>query len=234
MNPVLVIGGSRGTGLLIAQRLHRQGTPVRVLARDPARVLTLLPSTMEVVGGDLTREATLPPALDGASHLVFTAGCRSGRPVGEARIRATEYEGVRKTLEAARQTGFSGRFLYMTASGVTTRSLAATLLNLYKGNTLVWRRRAEEAIRGSGVAYTIIRAGVLLNRRGGERAIRLTQEALPLSPRYRIAREDVAEAFVAALNHARTARTTFEIVWDSGARSESWSALMDRLQPDPT
>lgn len=232
MNPVLVIGGTRGTGLLVAQRLHRQGTPVRVLARDPARAIGLLPSTVEVVGGDLTREATLQPALDGARHVVFTAGCRSGRPVGEAEIRATEYEGVRQTLEAARQTGFSGRFLYMTASGVATRSLAATLLNLYKGNTLVWRRRAEEAIRASGVAYTIIRAGVLLNRRGGKRAIRLTQEALPLSPRYRIAREDVAEAFVAALNHVRTARTTFEIAWDSGTRGESWSALMDRLQPD--
>ena len=42
--PFLVIGGTRGTGLLIARLLHRQGIRVRVLARDRERALPhLLP-----------------------------------------------------------------------------------------------------------------------------------------------------------------------------------------------
>jgi uncharacterized protein YbjT (DUF2867 family) len=231
--PILVIGGTRGTGQLIAQRLRGLGAPVRVLARDPGHALQGFPAPVEVVRGDLTEPATLLPALTGASHLVFTAGCRSGRPAGQARIRATEYQGVLNTLDAMRRTGFAGRFLYMTASGVARRSLAAVLLNLYKGNTLVWRLQAETAIRASGVAYTIIRAGVLLNRPGGKHGIQLTQAALPLSIRYRIARADVAEAFVAALDHPRTVRTTFEIAWGPENRGKPWPALLDQLAPDP-
>jgi uncharacterized protein YbjT (DUF2867 family) len=231
-HPVLVIGGTRGTGLLIARQLSQQGRPVQVLARNPVHAAKLLGPMIHIVPGDITREGTLPPALRSVGHVVFTAGCRSGRPVGEAQIIATEYRGVLNTLAAAQRTGFAGRFLYMTASGTMRRSLAAIALNLYKGNTLIWRRRAEAAIRASDLDYTIIRAGVLLNRPGGQRAIRLTQEALPLSPRYRIARADVAEAFVAALDHPKTKRTTFEIVWGPGTRREAWSGLFQGLIPD--
>lgn len=55
--------------------------------------------------------ATLPPAISGAAHIIFTAGCRSGRPVSEAQIRRTEYEGVQHTLTAATRVGFGGRLL---------------------------------------------------------------------------------------------------------------------------
>lgn len=228
---VLVIGATRGTGLLIAQRLQERDAQVRVLARDPARARLLLGSDVEIVAGDLTKEATLPPALRGAQDIIFTAGCRSGRPVRERKIKATEYQGVVNTLAAARRAGSAGRFMYMTASGVTSRSFWTFALNVYKGNTLVWRRRAEDAIRASGLAYTIIRAAMLTNRAGGTRAVRVTQAPLPLSPRHRISRADVADVFVAALSHPRAARATFEVEWGSGRR-EPLSALLDELAPD--
>ena len=229
---VLVIGGTRGTGLLIASQLGRDRVPVRVLARDPGRAARLLGPGVEVVPGDLTKASTLPPAMTGVTHVVFTAGCRSGHPVREATVRATEYEGVLSTIAAARSSGFAGRFLYMTSSGVGSRSLATILLNLYKGNSLLWRRRAEDAIRGSGLAYTIIRAGFLLNRPGGKHPIEVTQRALPLSLRYRIARADVANVFVTALDHPRAVRATFEVVWARSGRWEPCAVQMDRLTPD--
>lgn len=207
---VLVIGGTRGTGYLTAQRLERQGVAVRVLARDPTRARVRLGPASEVVVGDITRGETLPPAIAGATHLIFTAGCRSGRPATEAQIRSTEFGGVVNT----------------------TRSIAAVALNKYKGNTLVWRRRAEVEIRRSVADYTIIRAGVLLNQPGGQRAIVVTQDPLPLSIRYRIARADVAEAFVAALDHPGASQTTFEVVWGKGPRSETWPGLLAGLKPD--
>jgi uncharacterized protein YbjT (DUF2867 family) len=95
----------------------------------------------------------------------------------------------------------------------------------------VWRRRAEDAIRASGVDYTIVRTGMLLNRPKGQRAIRLTQEALPLSFRYRIARADVAEVFVAGLGEPRASRSTFEVVWDRQP-VEDWRALLKGLKSD--
>ena len=229
---ILVIGGTRGTGLLIAQLLDRQGVAVRVLARDQARAAARLGPRVDVVAGDITREETLPPVMKDASHIVFTAGCRSGRPVSEAQTISTEYHGVLNTLAAARTAGFAGRFLYMTSSGVTTRSFWTVFLNLYKGNTLAWRRRAEDEIRASALDYTIIRTGMLLNRSGGQRVVEVTQEALPLSLRHRIARADVAEAFVASLDHPRATRATFEVVWGLGNRREAWSVLLERLKPD--
>jgi uncharacterized protein YbjT (DUF2867 family) len=227
--PIVLIGGTRGTGLLIAHRLVAKGEAVTVLARDVPAAQLRLARSVQVIYGDLTRPETLPLILAGASHIIVTAGCRSGRPVDEGTVRAVEYDGVGHALAAARQTGFTGRFLYMNPSGVNSRSFWTRALNLYKGNTLIWRARAEAAIRESGIDYTIIRVGFLLNSRGGRHALRITTESLPLSPRLRIARADVAEVFVAALDHPRTTRATFDVVWGSGGRRESCSELLDRL-----
>jgi uncharacterized protein YbjT (DUF2867 family) len=230
--PVLVIGGTRATGLLIARLLIQRGVKVRVLARDPTRAANQLGPDVEMVRGDITREATLPPALEGVRHIIFTAGRRSGRPVMAAQIKRTEYGGVLNTLAAARNTGFTGRFLYMTASGVARSSFWSIALNIYKGNTLKWRRRAEAAIRASGLPYTIIRTGMLTNRPGGIREIDVTQDPLPLSPRYRISRADVAAVFVAALEYPQTERATFEIVWGKGPASRRWRDLLAHIQSD--
>lgn len=137
------------------------------------------------------------------------------------------------TLAAARDQKFGGRFLYMNSIGVTTPSPAARLLNFLKRNTLIWRRRAEEKIRASGLDYTIIRVGFLTAAQSGQRAVKVSQGAgLPLAPRHRIARADVAEAFVAAMQHPRASRATFEIVWAKGQGGEDWDARLSRLQPD--
>ena len=137
------------------------------------------------------------------------------------------------TLAAAREAGFQGRFVYLNSIGIAKPSPAATLINLLKRNTLVWRRRVEDKIRTSGLDYTIIRVGFLLDRPGGERVIVVGQDALPLRFGHRITRADVAEAFVEALQHPRTSRATFEIVWGKGPRKQDWNSLLDRLKPDP-
>lgn len=232
--PILVIGGTRGTGLLIVRLLCRQGRRVRVLARDRERALTLFDSTAQIVEGDITNPMTLGPAIQGSRHIIFTAGCRSGYPVRESQVKAVEDEGVLNTLAAVRQNQFEGRFLYMNSSGLTTPSFFATCLNLWKGNTLAWRCRAEEEIRRSGLDYTIIRAGVLLNRPGGQHQIEVTQKTLPLAFRYRIARADVAEVFVAALGHPRTSRATFEVIWGRPGQPDAWPSLLNRVAPDET
>ena len=230
--PILVVGGTRGTGLIIVRLLRSRGCGVRVLARNPDRARQSLDPSVEVVAGDITRPETLARTIDGASDIIFTAGVRSGRPASESRVKATEYDGVVHTLTAARHAGFSGRFLYMTSSGVGTHSFATFALNLYKGNTLRWRANAEDRIRSSGLDYTIVRTGVLVNGPAGRRAVVVTQEPLPLSFRHWIARADVAEAFVAALHHPRASRATFEVVWGKGRGREAWPPLLDRLVPD--
>jgi uncharacterized protein YbjT (DUF2867 family) len=230
-DPVLLIGGTRGTGLLIAHLLVKQGVPVRVLARDPLAAARRLGPRPEILLGDVTQPDTLRPAVAAARHIIFTAGCRSGRPVRESRVRRVEYEGVVNTLDAARRAGFAGRFLYMTASGVGQRSFWTMALNIYKGNTLAWRGRAESAIRASGLGYTIVRTGMLTNAAAGQRDIVVTQRPLPLSPRHRISRADVAEVFVAAMANPNTTGVTFEIAWGDSA-GVPWLDRLDRLARD--
>jgi uncharacterized protein YbjT (DUF2867 family) len=229
---ILVIGGTRGTGRLIAELLHRRGYGVQALARNPGGVSARLDPRIEVVVGDITRPETLPHAASGADHIIFTAGVRSGRLARERLVKATDYHGALNALTAAKNAGLRGRFMYMNSIGIDTPSWAASLLNFVKGNTLHWRRRVEEAIRASALDYTIIRAGFLLNARGGQRAVTVSQQALPLLWRYRIARADVAEAFVEAIAHPRASRATFEIAWGKGPRRDAWSTLYDRLKQD--
>lgn len=230
--PVVVIGGSRGTGRLIAERFHQQGRHVRVMTRDPDRLRPEFDPAIALVTGDLTQPGSLDAALGGAGDIVFTAGVPSGRYAPESLVRATDHDGVLHTLAAARRAGFGGRFVYLNSIGVAVPSFAAWALNLLKRNTLVWRRKVEPEIRASGIAYTIIRVGFLTNAPGGHRAIRVGQDALSLAPRHRIARADVAEVFATALTHPRAAGATFEIVWEQGPPRESVAAALDRLRPD--
>src|SRR5712692_681756 len=149
VNPrVLVIGATQGTGYQIATRLLQEGYRVRALARNEAKAKRALSSPVDVVVGDITRAGTLPDAIKDVDHVIFTAGVTQ-RPVGERLIIATEYEGVKNAITAARNTGFNGRFLYMTSLGVTKSSLAAIFLNLIKRNTLKWRDRKSTRLNSS-------------------------------------------------------------------------------------
>jgi uncharacterized protein YbjT (DUF2867 family) len=228
---VLVIGATQGTGLHIVRRLLRDGYAVRVLAREPARAKVVLSSEVEIVRGDVTQANTLAAAMPGVDHVVLTAGV-THRPAGERLVRATVYDGTMHTLEAARNAGLPGQFLYMSALGTTPGSWLGFLLNRIKGNALKWRRQAAEEIRASGLPYTIIRAGILTNAPAGQRAIEISQNEYPMAPRYRVSRADVAEVFVQALRHPRTRNTSFDVVSTPGQPSRDWTALFAGLVPD--
>ncbi len=231
---ILVIGGTRSTGLHAAHALQREGARVRVLGRDPAAALERVGRLAEIVPGDITKSETLLPAFDGVSHVIVTAGVRTGRFARQSVVRATEFEGILNTIAAARAHNFQGRFVYMTSIGVTRKSVFALGLNAWKGNTILWRRRAEDAIRSSGFDYTIVRAAFLLNRPANRRAVCIRQLELPLTLHECIARADVAEALVAAVQHPDASRATFELKWDRGPRQQaSWTELLNGLKPDP-
>jgi uncharacterized protein YbjT (DUF2867 family) len=229
---VLVVGGTKGTGALIAKRLAADGRQVRVMARDPAAARGRLGHEIEIVRGDLTNPETIPQAVSGADAIVFTAGVPSGRPAPAVLVKATDYDGARHTLAAAQAAGMRGRFVYLNSLGVTVPSLSATLLNLLKRDAFTWRRRLEADIRRSGIDYAIIRVGFLTDGPGGRRAIRVTQTPLPLTPWHTIPRADAAEIFATAVDHPKAARATFDIVSGNGPRRGGAAELLDTLVQD--
>lgn len=228
---VLVVGATQGTGSEIVRLLLRDHYRVRVLARDEAKAREKFGETVEIVVGDITKPSTLASAMKDLEHIIFTAGVTK-RPASEQLVKTTEYDGVLNTLAAAGNEGFNGRFLYMSAIGTTKPSLLGFLLNLVKGNTLLWRKRAEDAVRQSGLDYTIIHAGVLTDDPPGQKAIVLSRRERRMFLKYRISRADVAEVFVQALRHPSTRNMSFDAVWaigDSRAVSNNWDALFARL-----
>ena len=75
MERVLVIGGTRGTGLLIVRRLLEEGYRVRVLARNGAQAREKLGPSVEVVEGDITKPETLTGVWgEGVDHIVEVGG----------------------------------------------------------------------------------------------------------------------------------------------------------------
>lgn len=228
---VLVIGATQGTGCHVVQRLLRDGWAVRVLARNQAKARDRFGGAVQIVAGDITRPESLPAAVRGVDHLVLTAGV-TRRPAAEALVKATEYDGTRNVLAAAREAGLAGRFMYMGAIGTTRGSVGSFALNLVKGNTLRWRRRAEDEIRGSGLDYTIVHAGILRDAPPGLHPVRIGQREYAMWPWHRVGRQDVAEVFVQALPRPQTRNTTFDAVWGRGSAPTRWDSAFAGLVPD--
>ena len=115
---VLVMGGTQGTGYHIARRLLGDGYRVRVLAQNEAKARVRFGDTVEIMVGDVTQPATLPPALTGVDHVIVTVGVTK-RPASERLVKAVEYDSTLNVLAAARDAGLAGRFMYMSAIGTT-------------------------------------------------------------------------------------------------------------------
>jgi uncharacterized protein YbjT (DUF2867 family) len=214
--PVLVIGATRGTGLIIATRLLEHGTPVRIVARNLVKARAAFGSNAEIIKADLSApNGEFQRAFHDVEHIIFTAAVPPG-PATEDQIRAVDYGGVVATLRAATASGFKGRFLYMTTIGTTRKSFAGYLLGVMKKGVMRWRREAEEAIRTSDLRWTIIRAGVLTNDGAGLRAVELVKGDIPLRARYKIGRADVADVFLEAMRSRSTERKEFSVIWAKG------------------
>ena len=69
----------------------------------------------------------------------------------------------------------------------------------------------------------VVEAGVLLNSPGGEHQIQVTQQPLPLAWRYHIARADVADVFLAALENEEATGTTLKIWGRATAGAIEWA-----------
>jgi uncharacterized protein YbjT (DUF2867 family) len=114
------------------------------------------------------------------------------------------------------------------------RSSALTwLLNRVKGNTLRWRRQVEALVRESGLDYTIVRAGILLNAPSGTHPLEVTQGDRKLTFGTRVARSDVADLFVALIRAERPRRSTVEVIWGRHDSPMAWRTAIGALIDDP-
>lgn len=223
---VLVAGATGGVGKAVVQQLVTQGIPVRALVRDGVKAAGLLPAQgVEIVEGDVYKFSTLPGALAGCTAVISATGPTDRlNPLGPFQV---DCEGNRNLVAAAQQQGVS-KFVLVTSIGVDDPLFP---LNVLWG-VLFWKKQGEVGLQRSGLDYTILRPGGLLNEpRRGQKVggvIVGGPDAFGLPPRRRpgsILRTQVAEACVAALVEPAASGKVVELIAESNAPNRPYTEL---------
>jgi uncharacterized protein YbjT (DUF2867 family) len=144
-NGILVIGGTGALGAPVVRRLVEDGWRVRLLVRGEASARLLFGDAVEYVRGDVRDDASVARALEGCAgvHVSLNAG---SDPVG---LEEVEHRGTARIAAEAARLGV-GRLTYLSGMYVSSEFAAHAPAERAK-----WR--AEEAIRSSGVGYTIFK-----------------------------------------------------------------------------
>jgi NADH dehydrogenase len=141
---ILVLGGTGMLGQPVVRRLNADGFQVRVLSRSPDRARALLGDGYEVVGGNVDDPSSLEAALCGC------AGVHVNLPDVDPDL---ECRGTAQVARVAARAGV-GRLTYVSGMTVSEENAWFPMVRA--------KLQAEEAIRQSGVPYSIFRLGFVM------------------------------------------------------------------------
>lgn len=196
---VFVTGGTGFVGREILKQLTETGHTAICLVRPGSEQKVAILKGVEIQRGDATKPETLEGALRGCDAVIHLVGIIREFPSKAITFRRLHFEATRIMVEAAKAQGVK-RYLQMSANG--TRENAH--IPYYQTK---WQ--AEEAVRNSGLAWTIFRPSIIFGPKG--EFINLLADMIhkyPVVPvigngRSRIslvAVEEVAKSFVLALD----------------------------------
>lgn len=197
---ILVIGANGQIGRILCRRLVEAGDHVRALLRHQEQFPALRACGAEPVGGDL--EDTFEDALEGCDAVVFTAG--SGGKTGGDKTLLVDLWGAVRAMRACETRGVR-RFVMVSALRAHDPDTGPAAIRHY----LVAKHVADEYLMRSGLDYTILRPGRLLDEPGTGRV------TLTLSGPREVAdipRADVAHVVQACLKANETVGGCYDLV----------------------
>jgi len=218
---VLVAGATGGTGQQVVAQLREQGYGVRALVRDAASAAEKLGADVPLIVADVRDPESLVPAFDGVTRVISAIG--AGEKEGPNSPEFVDYGGNNNLVDAAVNVRVR-QFVLVSSMGVTHEE---HVLNRIFGNILIWKLKAEDYLRDSGLPYTIVRPGGLHDKPGGEQQIVFEQadEVKSVS----IPRTDVASVLVAALAHPEAQNKTFAVFTVKQPPTTDWQAKFAAL-----
>ena len=147
---IAVAGGTGFVGGAIATELHRRGHAVRVLSHRGEEARGGLADAIDIRTADVRTGDGLVDALRGADTLAIALAFRNS-PIEAPKKHQTFVEvdaaGTERLIAAAREAGVR-RVAYVSGAGAAPDA---------KHHWFRAKWRAEEAVRGSGLTWTIIR-----------------------------------------------------------------------------
>jgi uncharacterized protein YbjT (DUF2867 family) len=150
---VLVVGATGLLGSRVCKELAAQGKPVAGMVRsagDDAKVAGLKAAGVELIEGDLKDPTTLQRACQGRTAVISTASASLSRQAGD-NIQSVDLDGQKSLIDAAKAAGV-GKFIYISFSGNMTTD----------GPVTAAKREVEQYLQSSGIDYTILRCGFLM------------------------------------------------------------------------
>jgi uncharacterized protein YbjT (DUF2867 family) len=221
---VLVAGASGRTGFEILRELANTSLHVRAFTRSASKRDSLVENgANDVVVGDLLNPADARAAVENCDAVLFAAG--STLSTGLLRpSRVVDGTGVINLIDAAVDEGVHD-FVFQSTIGVgdSRRGMPLWARLAVLRWTVREKKRAEQALRDSGLEYVVLRPGwltdeqttsdLLLAERGG-------------SMTGSVSRSDVARLMVAALFTPVASNRTIEVVAEDDAEDVDPSHLV--------
>lgn len=192
---ILVAGANGTTGRIIIDLLKNSEnyTPIAMVRKQEQKE-RFEKENVSTVLGDL--ENDLSDAVKNADKVIFAAGS------GGKNVIAVDQDGAKRFADAAKKAG-SKKFVMLSSMGADTPSIMPELEDYLKA-----KQNADDHLRASGLNYTIVRPGGLTNE-GGTGKIQLHEK---IGKQGSIARADVAQTLVDALEDDVKHNQTFEII----------------------
>lgn len=199
---VLVVGANGQIGRhLVSLLTNSNEHTVKAMVRNEEQVQDFQQLGAETVIANIEGSVeSLTDAVKGCDAVVFTAG--SGGHTGFDKTLLVDLDGAAKMIEATEQAGIN-RFIMVSALQAHQRENWNEAIRPY----YVAKHYADKLLIASGLSYTIIRPGGLLNEKGTGKvtiAENLQRGTIP--------REDVAATIAACLGEENTFRKSFDIV----------------------
>jgi len=129
------------------------------------------------------------------------------------------------------------QFIMISSAGVTRpgrpginleEEPPAVRMNDQLGGILTWKLRGEDAVRESGVPYTIIRPCALTEEPGGKALVFEQGDNI----RGKVSREDIAELCIQVLEQPKACNLTFEVKEGENSGSLNWDSLFSSVKTD--
>lgn len=199
---VLVVGANGQIGKHLVNLLRESDEhKVRVMVRAEEQVKAFEKLGVEARLADLEGSVEkIEEAAKGCDAVVFTAG--SGSHTGADKTILIDLDGAAKTIEAAKELGIK-RYIIVSVIQANNRESWGSTPSYY----MTAKHHADKILEQSGLTYTIIRPGGLLNEPStGEinAAENIKTGSIP--------REDVAKTIFESLTNEKTFNRSFDLV----------------------